>query len=95
MGQRNVLVTVPYYNYAPHRVIIGIRPAPQHDIREAPSILDELHHKQPGWATLSLCEQQPVGLIRCNKLRVLASMPGIIDHATLDPDAYTFDVGAV
>ena len=95
MKQRNVLVTVPYYNYAPHRIIIGIRPAPQHDIREAPSILNDLHHKMPGWASLSLCDQQPVGLIRCNKLRVLASMPGTIDPYALDPDALSFDVGCV
>lgn len=95
MRQRNVLVTVPFYNYEPHRVLLGIRPAPVHDVRDPMRVVAEAHKHSPGWASISLCEQQPIGLIRCNKLRVLASMPGIIDPESLDADAWVADVGGV
>ena len=95
MRQRNVLVTVPYYNYEPHRVLIGIMPAPVHDVRDPVGVIAETHKRSPGWASISLCEQQPVGLIRCNKLRVLASMPGSINPATLHADPWVPDMGGI
>lgn len=76
MKVRNLLVRIPYYNYEPNRIIVGIRPAGVHDVREPGRVIEELHARQHGWATLALCEQNPVGFWRGNTLRTIATMPG-------------------
>jgi hypothetical protein len=73
---RTILVPVPYHNYDPHNVIIGIRPADYYDVRQPGRILEQLHHASPGWASLVLCSQHPVSFRRANTLRPIASMAG-------------------
>jgi hypothetical protein len=93
--ERSVLIRVPFYNYEPHHVIIGIRPAPAYDTRHPEHVIAQAHQAQPGWATLSLCEQQPVSFLRANTLRPLFSAPGIVKPASAYDDTFVRSLGGI
>ena len=78
MRERTLLVPVDYYHYSPHPVIIGIRRAViTHDAGELDA-LARVMEDSPGWQTLAVAEQAPVGWTKRNALRVRQSIAGAV-----------------
>lgn len=85
MRKRNIMVSVPYYNYTPFRIIVGFRQAPLHDQHATlaalspADALEAVRVASPGWESLSICDQVPVGFWRGNALRTVATVVGNAD----------------
>lgn len=78
MRERTLLVPVDYYHYAPHPVIIGIRRAIVPAGRRDKEVLADLLRESPGWQTLAVADQTPVGWSKRNALRVRAAIVGSV-----------------
>lgn len=78
MRTRRLHVPVTYYHASWHRVIVGVRRCPPHNIGGEASVLAELHDASPGWQTLAVCEQQPVLWGKGCALRLVAETPGSV-----------------
>jgi hypothetical protein len=73
---RRVKVMLPYNDYDPGAVIVGIRKSPAHHGWDREDMLRSFAAANPGWNTLAHCTQHPAMIMSWNLLRIECEIAG-------------------
>jgi len=75
MTRRKLLVPI-WCDVEPVRLIVGVRNCPPHYRNTIGDILATMHANEPGWDSLSVCDQYPARFGKTVTLRSVLTMEG-------------------